>query len=81
MHNFNSKGSAEAGCRIKGEFAGNGYGQEAFKAICEWGLYTAMLDTVNAKCFKQNEASYKMLKDSMVEIGSDDTYIYFVRKV
>lgn len=81
LHNFNSKGSAEAGCRIKGEFAGNGYGQEAFKAICEWGLYTAMLDTVNAKCFKQNEASYKMLKDSMVEIGSDDTYIYFVRKV
>ena len=40
-----------------------------------------MLDIVKAKCFKENNASYKMLKDSMVEVGSDDTYIHFVRKV
>ena len=81
LHNFDAKGNAEVGCRIKREYFGNGYGKEAVNAVSEWGLYTALLDTIKAKCYKENEPSYKMLKESMIEAGSDEIYNYFIRKV
>lgn len=75
------RGGAELGCRIAPQFAGNGYGTEAFAAVAEWALYRLGLDRVVAKCYKENEASYKMLSSCMRRSSEDDTFYYFEKKV
>ena len=73
--------AAELGCRIDKAYAGNGYGTEAFAAVAEWGLYKIHLSRVVAKCYKENQASYKMLSDCMRKKGEDDTFFYFEKLV
>ena len=58
---YGMQAAAELGCRIDKAYAGNGYGTEAFAAVAEWGLYKIHLSRVVAKCYKENQASYKML--------------------
>ena len=81
LYNFDYRGSAELGCRISAEYAGNGYGTEAFAAVADWGLYRVHLNCVLAKCFKENQASYKMLSSCMRRSGEDDTFFYFEKLV
>lgn len=81
LYHFNYRGDAELGCRISGEYGGHGYGTEAFTAAAEWGLYGVHLTRVVAKCFKENEASRKMLASCMRPAGEDETYYYFEKKV
>ncbi len=81
LYHFDCKGGAELGCRILPEFAGQGYGAEAFAAAADWSLYSLGLYVLRAKCFKENQASYKMLSAHMRPNGEDDTYFYFERKV
>ena len=78
---FDGHGTAELGCRIDKAYAGNGYGTEAFKAAAEWGLYQVNLSRVVAKCYRENEASYKMLSSCMRRSGEDDTFFYFEKLV
>ncbi|MBQ9492973.1 MAG: GNAT family N-acetyltransferase [Oscillibacter sp.] len=77
LYNFDYRGSAELGCRVAAEYAGQGYGTEAFAAVAEWGLYRVHLSRVIAKCFRENTASYKMLSSCMRRIAEDETYFYF----
>ncbi len=81
LYNMDWRGGAELGVRIAPEYAGLGYGVEAFQAAAEWGLYGLFLTRVNAKCFKENTASYKMLSSCMKRIGDDDTFYYFEKLV
>lgn len=81
LYRFNYKGDAELGCRIAPEYAGHGYGTEAFSAVANWGLYGVHLNRVVAKCFKENEASRKMLSALMRPNGEDGTFYYFVKTV
>lgn len=81
LYNFDCRGSAELGCRILPEFAGHGYGREAFRIAAEWSLYRLGLYRLIAKCFKQNEPSRKMLAACMYLSGEDETYFYFEKKV
>lgn len=81
LYRFNCRGDAELGCRIASEFAGHGYGTEAFTAVAEWGLYKVHLTRVVAKCYKENEASRKMLSSCMRPNGEDETFYYFVKLV
>ena len=74
-------GGWELGCRIDKAYAGNGYGTEAFAAVAEWGLYKIHLSRVVAKCYKENQASYKMLSACMRKKGEDDTFFYFEKLV
>ena len=69
LYNFDYRGSAELGCRIDKAYAGNGYGTEAFRCAAEWGLYQVNLSRIVAKCYKENEASYKMLSTCMRRNG------------
>ena len=78
---FNGRGSAELGCRILPEYAGNGYGAEAFAAAADWGLYQLQLAAVTAKCYKENAASFKMLSACMRKAGEDETFYYFRKEV
>ena len=81
LYNFDYRGGAELGCRIDSAYAGHGYGTEAFAAVADWGLYTAQLMRVVAKCFKENQASYKMLSSCMRKSGEDDTFFYFEKLI
>ena len=81
LYNFDYRGSAELGCRIDKAYAGNGYGTEAFRCAAEWGLYQANLSRIVAKCYKENEASYKMLSACMRRNGEDETFFYFEKLV
>jgi RimJ/RimL family protein N-acetyltransferase len=81
FHRFTGRGGAELGCRILPEYAGKGYGAEAFAAAADWGLYELMLSAVTAKCFKENEASFRMLSANMQQTGEDETFFYFRKEV
>ena len=81
LYRFDFRGGAELGCRIDKAYAGHGYGTEAFAAVAEWGLYKAYLSRVVAKCYKENEASRKMLASCMRPKGEDETFYYFEKTV
>lgn len=81
LYRFDYQGGAELGCRIAPEYAGHGYGTEAFTAVAEWGLYKVHLARIVAKCFHENEASRKMLSACMRPNGQDDTFYYFQKVV
>jgi len=81
LYRFDGKGAAELGCRIFSEYAGHGYGAEAFAAVANWSLYQLGLCKLEAKCFKENEASRKMLSACMRAAGEDDTFFYFEKKI
>ena len=81
LYNFDYKGSAELGCRILPEYAGNGYGAEAFRRAAEWRIYQLGLYRLKGKCYKENEASRKMLSACMRPDGEDETFYYFEKTV
>jgi hypothetical protein len=81
LYRFDWRGGAELGCRIAPEYAHNGYGTEAFAAVADWGLYKLQLAHVVAKCYKENDASYRMLASCMRRSGEDETFFYFNKEV
>ena len=81
LYRFDCRGGAELGCRIDRAYAGKGYGTEAFAAVADWALYKVHLSRVVAKCFKENQASYKMLSSCMRKNGEDETFYYFEKLV
>ena len=81
LYRFDCRGGAELGCRIDAAYAGHGYGTEAFAAVADWALYKVHLDRVVAKCYKENQASYKMLSSCMRKNGQDETFFYFEKLV
>ena len=81
LYNVDWRGGAELGVRIAPEYAGNGYGTEAFAAAAEWALYGLLLTRVVAKCYKENTASYRMLSSCMRKTGEDETFFYFEKLV
>ena len=81
LYNPDWRGGMELGCRIAPEYAGHGYGREAFAAAAEWALYGLGLARVVAKCFKENAASCKMLDFSMRKTGEDENYFYFEKTI
>jgi len=81
LYNFDYKGAAELGCRILPEFAGQGYGAEAFRTVAEWSLYQLGLYRLVAKCYHENEASRKMLSSCMRPSGQDEIFYYYEKVV
>lgn len=81
LYRFDCRGGAELGCRIDAAYAGHGYGTEAFTAAAEWALYQVHLSRVVAKCYLDNQASYKMLSACMRKVRGDETFYYFEKLV
>lgn len=81
LYRFDYQGGAELGCRIDRAYDGHGYGTEAFAAVANWGLYKVQLNRVLAKCYKENQASFKMLSSCMRRNGEDETFFYFEKPV
>lgn len=79
IYNFRTDGSAELGLRVASSFAGKGYGREAYRAVADAAL--TVLPKLHARCFKENEASRKMiLAAGFEEVGKDGEMYYFVRE-
>ena len=49
--------------------------------MAKWALYKLRLTRVVAKCYKENEASFRMLSSCMRKTGEDDTFFYFEKLV
>ncbi len=81
LYRFDYRGQAELGCRILPEYAGNGYGREAFQTAAEWSLYSLGLRRLTAKCYHENLASARMLESCMRSCGEDGMFRYFEKKV
>lgn len=81
FYRFDGRGGAELGCRIAPEYAHHGYGTEAFACAADWGLYGLRLSRVVARCYKENEASRRMLAACMRPAGEDKTFYYYQKEV
>ncbi len=81
LYRFNARGEAELGCRILPEHSGHGYGTEAFARIADWTLYSLGLRRLLAKCYHENEASWRMLSACMRPSGEDEWFYYFSKTV
>ena len=81
LYRFDNRGGAEIGIRILSDYAGYGYGREAAQTAIHWALYGLGMLRIRAKCFRQNEASVKMLSAVMKQTREDDQMLYFERIV
>ncbi len=81
LYRFDCRGAAELGCRILPEYAGHGYGAEAFSRVADWSLYELGLYRLEAKCYKENATSKRMLEASMRQIGEDESFYFFEKLI
>lgn len=80
LHTFGYTAEAEIGVRLLPEYEGMGYAKEAVRALTDSAFSKLNVERVEAKCYRENVRSRAMLLAAgMREIGSDDTYFYFVR--
>lgn len=79
LYNFRADGSAELGLRIASNFAGKGYGREAFRAVADEAI--KRLPALHARCFKENVPSEKMILNAGFSlVREDEEMYYFIRK-
>ena len=81
LHRPDYQGELEIGVRIFPTAAGLGIGREALNAVSDWALYTLGATRIRARCFKENAASRRMLKNCMKQVREDEKMLYFSREI
>ena len=81
LHRFDYRGGCEIGARILPQYAGKGYGREALEALADWALYSLGITHLHARCFRENEASRRMLSSVMRSDGEDDRMLSFLKTI
>lgn len=80
LHNFSYTGEAEVGARLLSAYEGRGYAREALRALSDYALSVLAVETVQAKCYKENARSRAMLEGAGMRFcGEDETFYYFYR--
>lgn len=80
LHRFGYHGEAEVGVRVLPEAEGNGYAREAVSRLAEYCFLELGIERVEAKRYRENERSGKMLERAgLKRCGEDDTYIYYYK--
>ncbi|HIY78643.1 MAG TPA: GNAT family N-acetyltransferase [Candidatus Borkfalkia excrementavium] len=80
LHNFGYRAEAEVGVRILREYQGRGFAREAVEGLFEYGFAKLSLEKIEAKCFKENAPSERMLRAAgMRPCGEDERYFYFYK--
>ncbi len=78
LHNFGYRNDCEVGVRIFASYEGKSYAREAVLGAINYAFFDLNIETVLAKCYKQNERSRAMLTAAgMRQCGEDDTFYYF----
>ena len=79
IYNSTYNGDVEIGCRVAKAHHGKGLGKKAFALAVEYAESLGLKP--HAKCFKQNEASKKMILSNGFKIyKEDDEFYHFIRK-
>ncbi len=80
LHRFGYLQQAEVGARLLPEFEGRGYASEAIREIIKYGLIELNLERMEAKCYRENERSRRMLLSAGLRpCGEDETFYYFYK--
>ncbi len=80
LHRFGYSAEAEIGVRLLPEYEGRGYAAEAVRAYAMHGFLKLNLERMEAKCFRENVKSARMLVSAGFHpCGEDDTYLYFYK--
>ena len=78
LHNFGFRNDCEIGVRLLPQFEGKGLAREALLGLMNYAFFELDIDTVLAKCYKENERSRRtLLSAGMKQTGQDDVYYYF----
>lgn len=78
LHNFGYRNDCEIGMRLLPAYEGHGYAREALLAVMEYVFYELNMETLHAKCHRENVKSKKcLLAAGMRECGGDETFFYF----
>lgn len=80
LHRFGYQAEAEIGVRLIPEYEGRGYAAEAVAGYAEYAFGKLELERLEAKHFKENVRSGKMLLNAgMHKSGEDETYLYYYK--
>ncbi len=80
LHRFGYRQEVEVGARLLPEYEGKGYASEAISVMSDYAFMTLGVERVEAKCFRQNERSAKMLKTAGFRpCGEDGQFFYFFK--
>ncbi len=80
LHRFGYRQDAEVGARLLPEFEGRGYAREAIRALAEYALIELDIERIEAKCYRQNERSKRMLLSAGFRpSGESETHYYFYK--
>ncbi len=78
LHRFGYRADVELGVRLLPEAEGNGYAAEAMRALAEYAFVKLGIETADAKCYRENVRSDKMLRAAgFVPCGADETFFYY----
>ena len=78
LHNFGFRNDCEIGVRLLPEYEGMGLAKEALLGLMRYAFFELDIETVLAKCYKQNVRSRNtLLSAGMKQTGEDDTFFYF----
>ncbi len=78
LHRFGYQAEAEIGARLLPEYEGNGYAAEAVASYAAYAFEKLELERIEAKHFKENARSGKMLLGAgMRKRGEDERYCYY----
>lgn len=78
LHRFGYTAEAEIGVRLFPEYEGRGFAAEAVSAYAEYAFLKLNLDRMEAKCFRENERSRRMLSAAgFRKCGENETYYFF----
>ena len=81
LHEFDFYGGVEIGFRISKEHQNKGYAFEAVSNLIDYVKKTIKPININAKCFKENSPSEKLLiKLGFTKVSKDEKYFYFTYK-
>lgn len=80
LHRFAYDARVEIGVRLLPEYEGQGLAQEAVRLYTAYAFSKLNIEKVEAKCYRENERSRRMLLAAgMQPDGADDVYYYFLR--
>ncbi len=80
LHRFGYRENVELGVRLLPEAEGKGYAREAMHAMAEYAFLHLGIERAEAKCFRENARSEKMLRAAgFLPCGEDGTFLYFYK--
>ena len=80
VYEFDFRGDCKVGVRILPEYAGHGYGKEAFERTVEFALYGLGVRKTLSSCYKENAPSVAMHNALMKKTGADEERFYYERE-